>query len=303
MLTLISACGGSDSKVLQSSPEQNPIPPLTYTCGTLSVNETCVALNMPDNYSNERHFILNMPETLGKNAPLFIVLHGSGGRADKTVDRFLFRDFVKQNNFIGVFPNSIIREDGVSTWNAHNETYGISHIDDVSFIKEVITKVVKEYKADAKKVYLFGWSNGGFMSNRLACDIPDSISAIFTLAGNLREELNSCSLSGSVAIHHLHATGDSTVPFEGDESRGYISAEEAIQRWVEFHRCDLIPLMTTPFDLTSDEVGKESISYLYQNCDVPIDFTVITGSDHGPDFHNDSLHQKMLEFYQKSNFP
>jgi polyhydroxybutyrate depolymerase len=256
---------------------------------------------MVDNHSNERHFILNIPETISDSPPLFIVLHGSDWRADKTVDRFLFRDFIQKNNFIGVFPNSIIRDDGISTWNAHNETYKISHIDDVNFIKEIITKVVTEYNADAKKVYLFGWSNGGFMSNRLACEIPDKITAIYTLAGNLREELNSCSLAGNVAIHHIHATGDTTVPYEGDESHGYISAEAAIKRWVEFNRCDLTPFTTHNFDLTNDEVGKESRSYLYQNCDAPTDFTVITGSDHGPEFHNDILHQQMLSFYQKIN--
>jgi polyhydroxybutyrate depolymerase len=298
---VVSSCGGNDTQTQKISTEPDPTSPVNYTCGTLADNETCIKLNMPDNYSNERHFILNTPEVISDNAPLFIVLHGSGWRADKTVDRFLFRDFIKENNFIGIFPNSIIREDGISTWNAHNDTYGISHIDDINFIKKIITKAVTEYKADAKKVYLFGWSNGGFMSNRLACEIPEYLTAIFTLAGHVREELNSCSLAGNVAVQHLHATGDKTVPYEGEESLGYISAEEAIKRWVVFNRCDLDPLRTNQFDLTSDEVGDESVSYLYQNCDAPTDFTVITGSDHGPDFHIKTLHKQMLNFYQKSN--
>ena len=299
IISFISACGGSDSPTTES----NLPPPIAYTCGLLAVNETCIALDMPDNFSNERHFILNSPALIAENSPLFIVLHGSGRRADETVDRFNFRDFIKQHGFIGAFPNAIIRDDGVSTWNAHDETYAIPHIDDVSFISALIAKVVSDYKVDANNVFIFGWSNGGFMANRLACEIPEHVTAIYTLAGNLRSELNSCSLAGNVAIHHLHATGDTTVPFEGDESHGYISADEAIARWVAFNRCELTPFITLPFDLTSDEVGDESISYFYQNCDAPTDFTVIAGSDHGPDFHNDILHQQLLGFYQKSHQP
>jgi polyhydroxybutyrate depolymerase len=303
VLNFISACGGSgsESKPSQPTTQLNSTVTTTYTCGNLLANETCISLVMPDHYSQERHFILNKPDTIEEGAPLFIVLHGSGRRADETVSRFAFREFLQRNNFIGAFPNSIVRDDNISTWNAHNNTYGIPHIDDVNFIKEMIIKVVSEDKANAQKVYLFGWSNGGFMANRLACEIPEYISAIFTLAGNLREELNSCSLAGNVAIHHLHATGDETVPYEGDESRGYISAEQAIFRWVEFNRCDLTPFISNPFDLTMDETGQESTSYMYQNCDVPTDFTVITGSDHGPSFHNDVLHQQMFNFYQKSH--
>jgi len=295
---LLSSCGGDSQGVNQNIINTSTPTAQNYTCGVLTVNEICISLDMPDNYSAQRHFIVNVPENIENKAPIFFVLHGSGGRADKTVERFLFRDFIKKNKFIGVFPNAIVRDDGVSTWNAHDETYEIPFIDDVSFFKEIIVKVSAEYNADPENVYIFGWSNGGFMANRLACEIPESITGIFTLAGNLRTELNSCSLASNVAIHHLHATGDITVPFDGDESRGYISAQEAIQRWVEFNYCSLTPVITTAFDLTNDEVGDESFTTIYQECVASVAFTVINGSDHGPEFHNARLHQLMMEFFK-----
>jgi len=299
-LSFLLGCGGSSPSKSTKTTEVNTSTVSDYTCGSLTENEQCITLSIPDNYSNERHFILSKPEAIEEERPIFIVLHGSGWRADKTLERFSLREFVKENNFIGAYPNSIVREDGVATWNAHNDTYLIPFVDDVNFIEEMIKTVVDEHNGDAKRVYLFGWSNGGFMSNRLACEIPDFISAIYTLAGNLRMELNSCSLAGNVAIHHLHPTGDPTVSFYGDDTKGYISAEAAINRWVEFNQCDLTPIISEPFDLTADEVGDESITYFYQNCNAETNFTVINGSDHGPDFHNEVLHQQLKEFFQKS---
>jgi len=289
----ISACGGGSK-----DPTPNE-PTIAYTCGEMVANESCITLVSPDDFSSERHFILNIPDSVSNNAPLFVLLHGGGGSANRVADRFSFREFIQQNGYIGIFLNSIVRDDGVSTWNAHNATYGISHINDVKFIGLAIDKVVNENSVDGNRVYVFGWSNGGFMANRLACESPQSITAIFTLAGNLRDSLKGCNNSDSVSIHHLHPTGDNTVPFAGDDTRGYISAEEAIGRWVEFNNCESDPVSIGPFDLTFDEDGEETNTFIYQGCDAAVDFTVIDGSDHGPDFKTEEFHQYLADYFSR----
>jgi len=52
-----------------------------------------------------------------------------------------------------------------------------------------------------------------------------------------------------------------------------------------------------PFDLTNDEVGEETNTFVYQGCDAAVDFTVVDGSDHGPDFNTETFHQYLNDFY------
>jgi polyhydroxybutyrate depolymerase len=291
VLMMALACGSGTSS---SPPEEEA------KCGTLMTNQSCESMDKPDGFSDERHFILQVPETISNNPPLFISLHGSGGRADRVSLLYQFQTMVNDAGYIGAFPDAIIREDDVSTWNAHDSTYGIPFVDDVSYISNIIDTLRSSHNFDPARVLVLGWSNGGFMANLLACEIPDKISAIYTLAGNLRAELTDCSSNGNVAIQHLHPTGDQTVPFAGDSNRGYISAEEANGRWVTFNQCDNSTDTIGPFDLTRDVPSDDSNSYRYQNCQANVEFTIIDGSDHGPDFQIEKFHQELFEFFDRS---
>ena len=39
------------------------------------------------------------------------------------------------------------------------------------------------YTIDEKRIWAFGHSNGGFMVNRMACDMADKIAGIVSMAG------------------------------------------------------------------------------------------------------------------------
>ncbi|MCW9000336.1 MAG: prolyl oligopeptidase family serine peptidase, partial [Kangiellaceae bacterium] len=243
LISCLLGCGSGSTE--SEEPESNALP-----CGTVKQGEQCIALTMADGFTSKRHFILTLPNAETELIPVFIMLHGSGGRADPVADRFNFRQFVEANNYIGLFPNAIVRDDGVSTWNAHDNTYAIPHIDDVQFLNKAIEYVINERNADPQKIYIFGWSNGGFMANRFACESPQSVSAVFSLAGNIRGDLAHCDDSKFVAIHHIHATGDNVVPIAGDDQKGYMPAQRAIEMWSLVNQCDTITSSFGPFDLT-----------------------------------------------------
>ncbi len=42
-------------------------------------------------------------------------------------------------------------------------------IDDVEYFNSMINALISKYKADAKNIFLSGWSNGGDMVYRLTC--------------------------------------------------------------------------------------------------------------------------------------
>ncbi|MEI7980685.1 MAG: hypothetical protein WCI71_03470 [Bacteroidota bacterium] len=51
-------------------------------------------------------------------------------------------------------------------------------VDDVKFLSNLIDFFISEFRCNPKAVYVMGFSNGGMMTYRLSCDIPQKIRAI-----------------------------------------------------------------------------------------------------------------------------
>ncbi len=85
-------------------------------------------------------------------------------------------------------------------------------------------------------------SNGGFMSNRLACDHAEVFAAIAPIAGTLGVGV-SCNPSRPVSVLDAHGTSDAVVPYNGGDVRGRggvshaISANSLMDRWRTINQC------------------------------------------------------------------
>src|SRR5262249_3736281 len=66
-------------------------------------------------------------------------------------------------------------------WNA-NTCCGNGGIDDVGFIRAVVAAASGQANIDPQRVYVTGLSNGGAMSQRLACDAADLFAASAPMA-------------------------------------------------------------------------------------------------------------------------
>lgn len=51
-------------------------------------------------------------------------------------------------------------------------------LDDVEFVRTLVNKLAEELCIDGDRVYAMGFSNGGFLSHRLACEASDLVAAI-----------------------------------------------------------------------------------------------------------------------------
>jgi len=49
---------------------------------------------------------------------------------------------------------------------------------DIGYLAAIIEDVKSKYMVDEKRIFAFGHSNGGFMINRLACDLADKIAGV-----------------------------------------------------------------------------------------------------------------------------
>ncbi len=94
-----------------------------------------------------------------EGVPLVFMLHGIGGEG---ADWYGLSDLAEDSCFVAAFPQGMY-----DTWNA-GEGYG-HNIDDVSYLEALLDTIYYHYPIDSNKVYVQGWSMGGFMASHLNC--------------------------------------------------------------------------------------------------------------------------------------
>jgi polyhydroxybutyrate depolymerase len=183
--------------------------------------------------------------------PMVLSLHGGGGNMDYQADDKYYHLVSKSDSagFIAVFPNGYSRlpSGKFATWNA-----GIccgkardENVDDVGFIREVVTRMKARLNVDPDRIFANGMSNGGMMSYRLACEMPETFRAIAAVAGT--DGTKSCSPSQPVSILHIHAKDDDRVLFDGgagkqsEQMADFVSVPDTIAKWVRLNGCTATP--------------------------------------------------------------
>ena len=182
---------------------------------------TCYAQQTTHNWNFDgvnRKYIQYVPSTYGGNeaVPLVIALHGLGD----VVSNFQgvgFQAVADTANFIVVYPEALIDPlfTQATAWNSGAGALGISlngDVDDLGFINALIDTISAHYNIDQSKVFATGFSMGGFMSNRLACELNDRIAAIASVAGPIGGTLD-CQPGRSVPVCHFHGTSDTQVGY------------------------------------------------------------------------------------------
>lgn len=230
----------------------------------------------------ERTYILHVPSSYdeSKPTPLLLSFHGGGGNAENQRRVSGFNELSDENGFIVAYPNGTGRlEDTILTWNGGNCCgYAVANnVDDVGFIRALVAELQSQYNIDPKRIYASGFSNGGIMSYRLACDAADIFAAISPVSGT--QNYDPCEPSEPVSVIHIHGTDDSHLPYnggKGDDSItqvDYKSVDESIDFWLNFNLCYL-----TPQPETFDDVQHET----YSGCanEIEVELYAIVGGKH-----------------------
>ena len=101
---------------------------------------------------------------------------------------------------------------------------------------------------DFGPVYVFGYSNGGFMAYHLACKGLPGLRAIASIAGTSYYEDSNCEGAPPVSVLHIHGSADEVILYSGDtaeplletegEQASYASAQEMVMRWGKRAGCE-----------------------------------------------------------------
>lgn len=168
--------------------------------------------------------------------PLVIALHGLGDNINN-FSGVGFQVVADTAGFITVYPEALVDALTSSTaWNSGAGIAGFSlnaNVDDVGFINALIDTVSTHYNIDQSRVYATGFSMGGFMSNRLACELNDRIASIASVAGTVGGTLT-CTPGTEIPVCHFHGTADTQVGYgtpDGDQDNSFGSN---VSDWISF---------------------------------------------------------------------
>ena len=152
----------------------------------------------------------------GDDAPaVLIALHGLGDTAAGFENATSLTGAVDTDRVMVVYPDGLPTPDGRQSWNAGSccNPSNQAPVDDVGFLSALIDTLVTE-GADPNQIYLAGFSNGGMMAYRAACELGETIAGIAVVAGAL--VVDDCTSPGVVPLVAVHGTADRVVPYNGE---------------------------------------------------------------------------------------
>ena len=238
----------------------------------------------------ERTYFIHMTQGDAKALPVVIALHGGNGTAPRRARQMGFNAIGDREGFIAVYPQGVNYgwNDGRGSPDMLKRQDGI---DDIAFFRALITELKALPQVDARRIYVVGGSNGGMMTQRLACEIPELIAASVAMVSSLPEPLrDTCQPKFPMPILMMNGTADPLVPYGGgavggaratDQGR-VIPAEETLAFWVRTNGCSGTPeFAVLPDQDPSDGMRTETRTWTECRHGAQVSFFRMNGAGHG----------------------
>lgn len=221
-----------------------------------------------------RSYCLYVPKAYdgSKPVPLYIGLHGMNDKAILQFRANMLTDACDIFGGIIVAPQGLM-DYGITGWNA-----GIRHfesgksillhhnIDDVGFINQIIDELLSRYNIDPNRIFVFGFSMGGFMANRLAIECGDRFRAVCSANGTIGNLIYQEKPQCPVNILHIHSTLDPIVKYVVEPSKIVsshgIGAEQLVDYWRLNNQCNPEPVISDYPHLTDNDITFQRQEYL-----------------------------------------
>lgn len=165
--------------------------------------------------------------------PLLFVLHGLTQTGSGVMEITNFNELAENENFIACYPSG-----QNNAWNA-NMNVSVSSANDLAFIESLVSQFTDEYNIDESRIYLAGFSNGGFMGFKMLCESEICFAGLASVSGSMSDSVfNSCMPTSSTSILQIHGTSDLVVPYGGSPTTG-ISIDALLSYWQNHNGCGL----------------------------------------------------------------
>ena len=181
----------------------------------------------------EREFLLHVPRSYEKDArkapvPLVVMLHGRTGSGKVAASPYYgWRELSEKEGFVVVFPSAL---GSPTSWEG---AWRGRPTEDSIFLAEMIDLVLEELEIDGDRVFMTGYSSGGFMSFYFAVTHASKVAAIAPVAGLV---VNRSRPAQPVSLISIHGMADSIVPY-GEGKWRMPTAPESAELFAEHNGC------------------------------------------------------------------
>ena len=238
----------------------------------------------------DRATSVDLPNGYNANnpAPLLLDLHGFMGDGLSQQRFSRLGNVARENGFVYAAPDGLPNSNGDQFWNASRSccNFDRTDVDDAAFLKSLIDEISKKVAIDPKRIYIFGHSNGAFMSYKFACTYPDTVAAIVGVAGAMDLVGNDCAISSPVSVLEIHGTADSVIRFTGGAIAGisYTSVAQTVDIWHKLDKCVGAPMAKENIDIDESIDGAETKVFESTCTNSTVTSWQIIDGMHGPAF-------------------
>jgi polyhydroxybutyrate depolymerase len=255
LLCILTGCGTAEKAQAVSTAAQVAVlsghgcgAPFTPPPAT-SVNATLLSGGL------SRQYRLHIPHTYRSTIkyPLVLSFHGHSGNALMQERISGLSTLAEQKNFVVAYPQGTIGPDHLRGWDTGPRNY--PHVDDVRFVNDLIGHLEKTLCIDPHRIYATGFSNGGSLTNILACKLANRIAAVAIVSGGMHPVAGGCTPQRPISLLEFHGTGDHIVPYKGNSANDQEPPIRTwLSQWVERDGCQPAP---TPFFKQGNVLGEQ----------------------------------------------
>jgi polyhydroxybutyrate depolymerase len=224
-----------------------------------------------------RTFLVHIPPNVEARPALIVVFHGGGGTSLRMANKTHMNKVSDVGNFIAVYPQGVRGE-----WNFGPQSR--SSANDVAFIRRMLEYLTAQLNIDQKRIYMAGFSQGGFMTQRLTYEMPEKIAAATIVSSAEPVGLMQMFGPGHLPLPMIIilGTADPRVKFTGGldlHGIDLLSGPATVDSWVAADRCGAPTHTWLPNKCTTDDSRPELIYYPGM-CNNDVAFYKIWGGGH-----------------------
>jgi poly(3-hydroxybutyrate) depolymerase len=111
--------------------------------------------------------------------------------------------------------------------------------DDIGFLRALVAEVTGQWKVDAGRVHVTGFSNGAMMAHRIACEASELFASVALVGGRLERGFE-CTPAKRLPLLQINGGADETVPSNGrvsSYSQYFASTTSVTRHWNDGLSC------------------------------------------------------------------
>ncbi|MCB9449929.1 MAG: prolyl oligopeptidase family serine peptidase [Anaerolineaceae bacterium] len=244
-----------------------------------------------------RSYILYVPHSYDPSVPtpLVVALHGRPGNGAGFALITELNPVAEANGFVVVYPDGVGQQ-----WDYYNDILPIASksIDDVAFLRTLVADLSLDLNIDPARLYVTGFSNGGMMTERMACETSDLFAAFAPVGGTMPIDFGAiCRDAPVTPIILIHGTADVSIPWNGlvqqIGGRTYnvlLSVPDTINFWAIHNGCGIEGYSFE--DLPQNDPRTAVRHHTFTDCtdgaDVEV-YSIAGGGHNWPGVDNDSI--------------